>query len=201
LVHFDSCGVSDDYLKQFHGKAITLDIEDIQAPLPLLFLSHEYRVRGRNIYQPKPDVEVSSDWQVWMVTRGVVNKNNNGSFMFSHEALTSSSGPPAGQSLPQVASTFGSQTQTVIKPPTADLVEKLMACQHAMPSWKVGQREDMGWEGTAEEAPTSSSSPPAGQSLPQVASTSRPQIVIKPLTADLVEELMACQRAMPGWKA
>jgi hypothetical protein len=36
-------------------------------------------------------------------------------------------------------------------PPTAELVEELMAYQHTMPSWKAWQREIMGWEGTAEE--------------------------------------------------
>jgi hypothetical protein len=36
-------------------------------------------------------------------------------------------------------------------PPTAELVEELMAYQHTMPSWKAWQREIMCWEGTAEE--------------------------------------------------
>jgi hypothetical protein len=124
------------------------------------FFVHEYMVCGRNFYQPTPDVEVvTSGWQEWMLNEGVANEEDNGSFTFNHEA--SILGPPAGQSLNaqmsptthwQVASTSGSQT--VIMPPTADLVEELMAYQHTMPSWKVWaawQREAMDSEGTVEE--------------------------------------------------
>ena len=53
-------------MKEFHGKAIGLDIEDIRAPLPLLFLAHEYMARGKNFHQPTLDVEVTSGWQEWM---------------------------------------------------------------------------------------------------------------------------------------
>jgi hypothetical protein len=139
-------------LEQFHGKAIALDVKDMWAPLPLLFLVHEYRVRGKNFYQPTSNVDVTSDWQEWMVIDGVVNEKDDGSFMFNRKAPTL--GLPAGsQSLnSQVPSASGSQT--VIKPPTADLVKELMACQRGMPSWKVLRslrREAMDWEETAEE--------------------------------------------------
>jgi hypothetical protein len=43
-------------LEQFHGKAVALDIKDNRAPLPLLFLVHEYMVRGRNFYQQNPNL-------------------------------------------------------------------------------------------------------------------------------------------------
>jgi hypothetical protein len=36
-------------------------------------------------------------------------------------------------------------------PPTADLVDELMAVQRTIPSWKASQRDAIGWEGTAEE--------------------------------------------------
>jgi hypothetical protein len=36
-------------------------------------------------------------------------------------------------------------------PPTADLVEELLAYQRTMPSCKGRQQESVGWEGTAEE--------------------------------------------------
>jgi hypothetical protein len=85
-----------------------------------------------------------------MVIGGVVNEKDNGSFTFNREIL----GPPAGKSLnvptTQVAST--SESRTVIMPPTADLIEELMAYQRTMPSWKAWEREIMGWDGTAELA-------------------------------------------------
>jgi hypothetical protein len=59
-------------LAQFHGKAVALDVKYMWAPLPLLFLVHEYRVCGKNFYQPTPHVDVTSDWQEWMVIDGVV---------------------------------------------------------------------------------------------------------------------------------
>jgi len=121
-------------LKQFHGKAIALDIKDMHAPLPLLFLVHEYTVRGMNFYQPTLDMQVTSGWQGWLVDEGVVNETDDGSFTFNREAPTR---PPAGTAptTTQVVSTPGSSF--VILPPTADLVEELMACQRAMPGWKI----------------------------------------------------------------
>jgi hypothetical protein len=99
-------------------------------------------------------VEVTSGWQEWIIDEGVVNENDDGSFFFNRQAP--SSGPPAGQSLNvqmspaiQVASTSG--YGMVIMLPTTNLVGELMAVQRTMPSWKVLQREAMGWEGTAEE--------------------------------------------------
>jgi hypothetical protein len=87
-----------------------------------------------------------------MIKKGVVNEKDDGSFSFNHEAPTSD--PPAGQPLKvqmSPATQVASTSRTVITPPTADLVEELMAVQHTMPSWKALQREAMGWEGTAEE--------------------------------------------------
>lgn len=147
------------HLKQYHGKAIALDAEDLCAPFPLLFLVHENTVRGDNSHQPTPNVEVTSGWQKWMVRGGVVNEKVDGSFTFNREAPTLGP-PPAGRSLnvqtsptTQVAST--SESRTVIMPPTVDLLRELIAYQRTMPSWKAWQREAMGWpgwEGTAELA-------------------------------------------------
>ena len=138
-MHYDSYGRSA-HLKQYHGKAIALDIEDVYAPLPLLFLVQENMARGRNFFQPTPNVEVTSRWQKWMVIGGVVNEKDNGSFTFNREILS----PPAGKSLnvqtsptTQVAST--SESRTVIMPPTADLIEELMAYQRNLPC-PVGRR-------------------------------------------------------------
>jgi hypothetical protein len=84
----------------------------------------------------------------------MVNENNDGSFSFNHKAPAL--GPPAGQSLnvqmspTTEAAPTGSQI-VIMPPPTADLVDELMAYQRTMPSWKALQGEAMGWEGTAEE--------------------------------------------------
>jgi hypothetical protein len=142
-VHYDSCGLSQ-HLDQFHGKAIDLDVEDPHAPLPLMLLFHEYMVRGRNFYRSTPDVEVTSGRQELVVNEGVLNEKANGSIACNREAPTLR--PLAGQSLnmqtlpaTQFASSSGSRT--AIKPPTADLVEELMAYQCTMPTWKVCQTE------------------------------------------------------------
>jgi hypothetical protein len=148
-------------LKQFHGKAVALDIKDNRAPLPFLLLVHEYMVRGRNFYQPTPNLEVTNDSQDWVINGGVLNEEDGQSFSFKRKTPTSG---PAGQSWNVQASTTTQAAQTsgppagstsgsriVIMPPTADLVEELMAYQRTVPSWKALQREAMGWEGTAEE--------------------------------------------------
>jgi hypothetical protein len=70
---------------QFHGKAIALDVKDKHAPLPILFLVHEYMVRGRNFYQPTP-VEIGNSWQDWIVNDGVVNEGDGQSFSFKRDA-------------------------------------------------------------------------------------------------------------------
>jgi hypothetical protein len=140
-VVYDSYGTVGSLLS-FHGKAIALDINHEHAPLPLLFLTHEYMVRSRNFYRPMPSMEVSDDWQEWMVEEGVVNESDDGTFTFNRDAPTS--GPPARRSRNlQALSTTAvpSGSRTIIMPPTADLVEELMA-------W---QRKFMGWEGMAEE--------------------------------------------------
>jgi hypothetical protein len=121
-------------------------------------------------------LEITNDFQDWIVNGDVVNDEGGRSFSFKRKAppsgpagqssnvqaptttqATQTSGPAAGQPLnaqmsttTQVASTSGSQTITIM-PPTADLVEELMAYQRTMPSWKACQREAMGWEGTGEE--------------------------------------------------
>lgn len=93
-MHYDSCTTSPG-LREFHGKAIGITIEDRHAPLPVLLLVHEYRVRGTNFYQPAPELEVTGGWQEWLVRDGVVNESD-GSFTFNRTAPTS--GPSAGPS-------------------------------------------------------------------------------------------------------
>jgi hypothetical protein len=103
-------------------------------------------VRGRNFYQPNPTVEITSDW---IVNDSVVNEVDGQPFSFKRErkapappilprALPATDAPPSG-------------SRSVIMPPTADVVEEILAYQRTMPSWKAMQQENMGWEGTAED--------------------------------------------------
>lgn len=47
LFFYDSWGGAGS-MQPFHGKAIALNANDQHAPLPLLLLTYEYKVRGRN---------------------------------------------------------------------------------------------------------------------------------------------------------
>jgi hypothetical protein len=87
FVHNDSGGRCR-FLKQFHNKAIGLDFEDIHAPLPLLFLVHEYMARGKNFYQTTSDTQVSVGWQGWIIDEGAVNEQDDGSFFFNRKATS-----------------------------------------------------------------------------------------------------------------
>ena len=102
-----------------------------------------------------PDLEVTNGWQDWLVDKGVVSENPDGAFTFKRDAPTSRApaAPTTQSSCLQASSTTAgpSGSRTVIMPPTADLVEELMAYQRTMPSWKAWEKETMGWEGTAEE--------------------------------------------------
>ena len=39
----------NEYLQEFHGKAIAIDVKDKYAPFASLFIIHEMRVRGFNV--------------------------------------------------------------------------------------------------------------------------------------------------------
>ena len=159
LVVYDSYG-SNDALLPFHGKAIALDINENRAPLPLLFLVHEYRVRGRNFYQPLPGMEdITNDWQDWIIDDDVVNGDGtfkrNGPAPTDHRTSTRrGTTVPTRQSRrlqESSSSARPSGSRTVLMPPSDDLIATLMAYQCTMPSWKACQRESMSWDGTAEE--------------------------------------------------
>jgi len=150
FVHYDSYGLTD-HLAPLHGKAIALDINDKRAPIPTLFLVHEYMVRGRNFYQPKTSVEVTDNFQDWIINDGVLSVNDDGqSFSFRRDTPARGS-RGRSRAFQAPLSTAPSGSRTFISPPTAGLVEELLAYQRTMPSWKAWQKESMGWEGTAEE--------------------------------------------------
>jgi hypothetical protein len=95
-------------LQQFHGKAIALNAKDNHASLSPLFLAHEYMVHRRNFYQPTPNLEVTNDFQDWVINKGMINKKDGQSFSFEHKASTSGS---VGQSLNVQASITTLATQ------------------------------------------------------------------------------------------
>lgn len=134
---YDSYGLAN-FLQPFHGKAIAIDVNHENAPLPLLLLVHEHIVRGRNFFQPTPNVEVTNGWQEWVISDGVVDEKDDGSFTFNCNAPT----PAKRTKRLQLSSTTAppSGFRTVILPPTEALVEDLLAYQHTTPSWKAWQR-------------------------------------------------------------
>jgi len=153
FIHYDSYGSCWE-LDQYHGKAVALDPKDHHAPLPLLFLVHEFRCRGRNFYQPTSDLKFVGSWQGWIVNRGVLDEGDDGSFTFKRAGPTRGSGPRRGgwpTNVQTSPTAVPSGSQFIILPPTPDLVEELLASQHSMPSWKAAQMESMGWEGTTED--------------------------------------------------
>ncbi|KAI0285236.1 hypothetical protein BC826DRAFT_1052473 [Russula brevipes] len=136
LINYNSYEDSQ-YMSEFHGKAIGLDIKDQRAPLPLLFLAHEYMVHNHG-------------WQDWIVNDSVVDEVDGQPFSFKRERKAPARPPVLSRASPATDAP-PSDSRIVIMPPTADLVEELLAFQRTMPSWKAMQQENMGWEGTAEE--------------------------------------------------
>jgi hypothetical protein len=64
--------------RQFHGKAIALDINDRHAPFPSLFIIHEMRVRGFHPFQPLiPDIPNVIQWQDWILSGGALDTDSN----------------------------------------------------------------------------------------------------------------------------
>jgi hypothetical protein len=149
LVCYDSFA-NPQSLQGCHGKAIALDINHQHAPLPLLFLLHEYRVCTRNFYQPTPDVEVTNKWQDWLINRAVVNEGENGSFSLNRDAPARVPGHAARRSM-RLQNTSTAGPQNSISPPTDAIVNELLTFQHSMPSWKALVRGSISWEGTADE--------------------------------------------------
>jgi len=101
-------------------------------------------------------VEVTDNFQDWIINDGVLSVNDDGqSFSFWRDAPARGSRGLSGAFQAPLStvspSTAPSGSQTSISPPTADLVEELLAYQRTMPIWKAWQKESMGWEGTAEE--------------------------------------------------
>jgi hypothetical protein len=87
-------------------------------------------------------LNITSQWQDWIINDGI--GSGNGTFNNNSPAAFSGA-------VKQSAWLGPSNSQMVVMPPTADLIEELKAFQCTTPSWKAWERETMSWEGTAEE--------------------------------------------------
>ncbi len=140
---------SRDYLEQFHGKAIALDIKDKYAPFPSLFIIHEMRVRGFHPFQPvTPTVPDAILWPDWILLDQVFD-NASDSFKRDCPPHNLSHGPAQARPLFHPMTTASSGQRTVAL--NADVIADILAATRAMPSWKACEIEGTSWTGTAEE--------------------------------------------------
>ncbi|KAG6835003.1 hypothetical protein H0H93_005678 [Arthromyces matolae] len=140
-------------LQDFHGKAVGLDINDVHAPFPSLFIIHEMRVRGFHPFQPlAPIVSDDMPWQDWIVSEGVFNDATNS---FHRRKLPNQVRP--SHEFAQVQLQPSHETTTTSVPGqhrielNANVIEEILAATYASPSWKACMVEGTSWTGTAEE--------------------------------------------------
>ncbi len=142
--------------REFHGKALALDINHHHAPFPSLFLIHEMRVRGFHPFKPVslalPD---GNPWQDWTLSDGVLD-DTSGSF--KHEAdrqqgPRSTPGRPAElQFQPAITSAGGPSSGGRTLELNASVVADILAATQASASWKACMEEGTSsWTGTTEE--------------------------------------------------
>ncbi|KIL62167.1 hypothetical protein M378DRAFT_81621 [Amanita muscaria Koide BX008] len=138
-----------EYLQQFHGKAIAIDIKDRYAPFPSLFIIHEMRVRGFHPFQPvAPTVPDDILWQDWISSGQVFDNASNS---FKHDSLPPNDNDRSAEAqLPFHPMTTASSSQRTLAL-NADVIADILAATRAMPSWKACEVEGTSWTGTAEE--------------------------------------------------
>ena len=128
-------------LQDFHGKAIALDIRDRYAPFPLLFIIHEYRVRGYNPSKPlNPVVPDCTRWQSWIESDSVWD---NTSQSFKRNGPSDNSEPGVTVQMPRIrlatttdAGGASSGTRT-LAPLNDDTINEILTATRAMPSWNT----------------------------------------------------------------
>jgi len=144
-------------MQPYHGKAVALDILDLHAPFPSIFIIHELCVRAFNPFAPvSPDVPGDLCWQDWIESEEVLN--SDGSLgLFSHQGDHDHSARGINTTLtsltpiqPQMAGGVPSGRST-LPPLDGNLIEKILASTYASPSWKACVVEGMSWAGTADE--------------------------------------------------
>ena len=140
------------FLQNFHGRAIALDITDLHAPFPSLFIIHEMHVRGFHPFvPPNPVMPNDTAFQDWIRSEGLFN-NNSLSFKCEHPPPNHSSSITVQPQLPPGTANTGSMSSggcTLAF--DADIVNNILAAMHAMLLWKACQIEGMSWTGTAGE--------------------------------------------------
>ncbi|EJF59951.1 hypothetical protein DICSQDRAFT_64233 [Dichomitus squalens LYAD-421 SS1] len=141
--------------QEHHGKAIALDIQHRHVPFPSAFIIHEVRVRAAWPFQPDPHVPDEINWQDWITSDGVVDAT--GKFRHDpepdkHDVPLPSPSSPVETQVPSLeAAGTGTSGWRRLAPVDDDLIAKILAFQHTMPSWKACVIEGTSWDGTAEE--------------------------------------------------
>jgi hypothetical protein len=140
-------------LRQFHGKAIALDIRDSHVPFPSLFIIHEMRVRGYHPFQPvSPSISHDVPWQDWVTSDGVFDETS-GSFKRApppHNGNDDNGGSAQTQLPTTSAGDTGSSAELRLEL-NSDVIAEILSATRAMPSWKACQMEGSSWTGTAQE--------------------------------------------------
>jgi len=139
-------------LEQYHGKAVALDIRDVYAPFPSLFIIHEMRVRGANPFEPvSPAISDDLPWQDWISSGGVFD-DTSGSFnrLPPPDNGNDNNGGSAQTQLPATSAGGGSSVGLTLEL-NPDVIAQILSVTHAMPSWKACQTEGTSLTGTAEE--------------------------------------------------
>jgi len=136
--------------RQFHGKAIALDINDRHVPFPSLFIIHEMRVRGFHPFQPLiPAIPSVIRWQDWVLSSGVLDTDSN-SFIRKDPSDNDDNEPiPQDQPMTPIVGGTSSGGRTLAL--NADVIAEILAATYASPSWRACEMEGTSWDGTAEE--------------------------------------------------
>jgi hypothetical protein len=141
--------------RQFHGKAIALDINDRHVPFPSLFIIHEMRVRGFHPFQPLiPDIPRVIQWQDWILSSGVLDIFSD-SFIrkdpSDNDADNDDDNEPIPQDQPMMPIVGGTSSGGRTLALNADVITEILAATYALPSWRACEMEGTSWVGTAEE--------------------------------------------------
>jgi hypothetical protein len=148
-------------LQQFHGKAIALNISDHYVPFPALFIVHEMRVRGFQVFQPiYPNIPHDMCYQDWVLSDSpgmiddvsgsfVHHVPHNGKGNDDHDDDDNHNFPVQLQLSMMSAGGASSDGLTLALNP--GVIAEILAVTHTMPSWKACIMEGTSWTGTAEE--------------------------------------------------
>ncbi|KAN0085846.1 hypothetical protein V8E55_006980 [Tylopilus felleus] len=147
---------NSDY-KEYHGKAVALEIDDPHAPFPALLIIHEMRVRGFHPFQD-PDLPIPNEipWQDWLQHYGAIS--DSGTFNRTSPPKTTSStsqqelqAQPAMMGMGTSSTASKSGLTRTLTPLNSNLIAEILAATQASVSWKACVMEETSWDGTAEE--------------------------------------------------